>query len=257
MKHFPIPVIALSGPIGCGKTKVSSHFKKMYPDWVQVSYADGFKQVLEFVYGFPVGMQNLQSFKSSKQTQFGGNISVRDIQRHVANVGFRPLHELTWADFTYQVIQALHDPLNSWYDQFPVFRTYIDSLCAKQRVKLANVQGVLIDDLRFESDCNSFISKGGRVVYIYREKAEHDFLDSVDRHHMRINRIARAMNWPAAFTLDRSELEIVYVKSKAHDTFSNHVNLDSHTQTDANFIEFFWKKQVETARTDTDVWSST
>lgn len=253
MKHFSIPVIALSGPLGCGKTKVSSHLKHLYPDWLQLSYSDGFKQVLEFVYGFPVGMQSLQSYKSSKQPQFGGDLSVRDIQRHVANIGFRPLNELTWAHFTYQVIQAVQDPLNSWYDQFPVFRTYVDSLCAKQRVDSHKVQGILIDDLRFESDCNNLLEMGGRVVYIYREAAEKRFLDDVAKHHMRINRIGRAMKWPSAFSLDRSELEIIYVKSKSHASFSNHVNLDAASTNELGLVDFFWRQQIATARTDTDI----
>jgi hypothetical protein len=87
------------------------------------------------------------------------------------------------------------------------------------------------------------IARGGHVVYIYEKEAETNFQKAVEKHNSTFHSLGRSLGWPSAFSLDRSELEILHVCDQSPSTFNNSVKLDTATKEELSQIAFFWSRQ--------------
>lgn len=185
-------VIAMSGPMGCGKTALVEMLMQMYPGYQIINFADTLREVVQLVYDIPTDYQKLGTAKAAKFVQFDGK-TLRHVLQFLGTEAFRYINPLTWVDN---------------------FERKVD------KAKLLSAQGVMVEDCRFKNERERVRKLGGVIVYVYRPAAHDALMRDYAKHNAPLNRLKSIFGLPH-FKMHQSELEIVHLYHNADFVFHN------------------------------------
>jgi hypothetical protein len=234
MHDITIPVIALSGPIGCGKSTVSREFIKRHPDWVVINFADTLRETVQLVYGVPTQAQQNGYIKQMRFACFN-NKTLREVLQFLGTEAFREISPTSWINAFNRKVQAAQN---------------------------AGAAGVIVEDCRFINEAANLQSfNNGFIVYLIRGASHATLGDQVERHNHWFNRLRRFLGLKA-YTLHESELQMSTMLNRADFVLPNSFNLSNpagQDQFESALFKMLHALAIETAwfrnrSADLDTW---
>lgn len=192
-------LIALSGPIGCGKTTITEMLLRQHPSFKVINFADTLREVIHHVYDIPVEEQKKGSVKAQTFSQLAGK-TLRHTMQFLGTEAFRTINPSTWADSFVRKVQ---------------------------RAKAEGCSGVVVEDCRFRNERGRIRDFNGFVVYIYRQTAHNALMAEYRKHTSAWNSLLRFLRLPH-FSMHQSELEIVDLYKNADFMFNNVYDLTTN-----------------------------
>ena len=147
-------VIGLTGPIGCGKSTIARELSRRIQFSQVVSFAEGLRHVVSYVYGIPEESWKDSTFKATPHDRLGGATPRKALQV-VGTEGFRAVYPNTWVDFMERRIQKLGSEVKGGV--------------------------VIIDDVRFINEAKMIHRLGGELVYIESKRPNERPVTTLDR----------------------------------------------------------------------------